>query len=268
MLSNLHTHSTFCDGKNTPEEIVLAAIDAGFCSLGFSGHCYILPETQYCMKDTPGYIAEIKRLQEKYASKLQIYLGIEEDLVLPVQRSDFDYIIGSSHYVCRGETRFPVDSSAELLMQGLALYDNDPIAYAHAYYAPFCSYIERRKPDIVGHFDLLTKFDELDVPFFLENKEYLALSERYMEQAARSGCLFEVNTGAISRGYRTAPYPHENLLLVLKACGSGLVLNSDSHSADTLSCAFAETRRYLLDLGFDSIYTLYDGTFTKVPLRA
>ena len=27
MLSNYHTHTTFCDGKNTAEEVVLSAIE-------------------------------------------------------------------------------------------------------------------------------------------------------------------------------------------------------------------------------------------------
>ncbi len=38
MLANYHTHTTYCDGKNTPEEIVLCAIEKGFTSIGFSGH--------------------------------------------------------------------------------------------------------------------------------------------------------------------------------------------------------------------------------------
>ena len=29
MIQNLHTHTTFCDGKNTPEEMVQAAISLG-----------------------------------------------------------------------------------------------------------------------------------------------------------------------------------------------------------------------------------------------
>ena len=37
-LQNLHTHTTYCDGKNTAEEMVQKAIELGFRSLGFSGH--------------------------------------------------------------------------------------------------------------------------------------------------------------------------------------------------------------------------------------
>ncbi|NLB34196.1 MAG: histidinol phosphate phosphatase, partial [Tissierellia bacterium] len=34
--TNLHTHSFYCDGKNSPEEMVLAAIKNNFNSLGIS----------------------------------------------------------------------------------------------------------------------------------------------------------------------------------------------------------------------------------------
>lgn len=36
--SNFHTHSTFCDGKNTPEEMVEVAIEKKIDILGFSSH--------------------------------------------------------------------------------------------------------------------------------------------------------------------------------------------------------------------------------------
>ena len=89
-LSNLHTHSTFCDGRNTPEEIVLAAIDKGFSSIGFSGHGYTPYDLRYCMKDTEGYIAEINRLKTKYQGRIKILLGIEEDAFAPAYRKNFD----------------------------------------------------------------------------------------------------------------------------------------------------------------------------------
>ena len=68
MKSNLHTHTTFCDGKSTVEEDVLSAIDKGFYSIGFSGHSANIYGT-YGLKDTDGYIAEVKRIREKYDIK-------------------------------------------------------------------------------------------------------------------------------------------------------------------------------------------------------
>ena len=263
MLSNLHTHSTFCDGKNTPEEMVLAAIELGFCSLGFSGHGFTSKDNSYCMQDTEGYMREIKALKEKYKGKIEIYLGVEEDLLQPVNRKDFDYIIGSSHYYNINNELYPVDSSPENLENSLALSGGDALALADGYFSRFCAYIKSRRPDVIGHFDLLTKFDEKSKKIFLENPEYHKLAEKYLREALSADCIFEVNTGAISRGWRTAPYPHENLLHVLKKEGGKLTITSDSHSANTLDCFYPETRKLLKDIGFQYTYILLGGKFTK-----
>ena len=70
MLQNLHTHSTFCDGRNAPEEIVLTAIDRGFDSLGFSAHAPSTFNISCELRDPEGYINEIRRLKEKYLDKI------------------------------------------------------------------------------------------------------------------------------------------------------------------------------------------------------
>ena len=49
---------------------------------------------------------------------------------------------------------------------------------------------------------------------------------------------FEINTGAISRGWRSAPYPAPFLLKRLKELSGRIVLSSDSHSAFTLLHGF------------------------------
>ena len=41
MESNYHTHSTFCDGADSPEELVIEAIRLGCPEIGFSGHSYL-----------------------------------------------------------------------------------------------------------------------------------------------------------------------------------------------------------------------------------
>ena len=64
MLTNFHTHTVFCDGKNTPEEMVLSAIEKGFTALGFSGHGLTGFDPGYCLRDIAGYRAEVLRLLE------------------------------------------------------------------------------------------------------------------------------------------------------------------------------------------------------------
>ena len=266
MLSNFHTHTVFCDGDNTAEEMVLSAIEKGFDALGFSGHGYTDFDLSYCIKDTEGYMAEINRLKEKYKKDIEIYLGLEEDAYCPCDRSQFDYIIGSCHYAKVQGKHYAIDSGAEYFRTCLELFGGDPVALAENYYGYFVDYILKRKPDIVGHFDLITKFDELGESIFLSNPQYNALAEKYIEKAARSGCIFEVNTGAISRGVRTSPYPAVNLLRVLKRENAPITLSADTHNKDTIDCAFEETRHMLYDLGFRQICSLKGGEWKQFPI--
>ena len=67
-LYNLHTHSIFSDGKSTPEEVVVEAINQGLEILGFSDHSPVPFENSFAIKDNEiqNYINTIKSLKEKY----------------------------------------------------------------------------------------------------------------------------------------------------------------------------------------------------------
>ena len=90
--ADLHTHTSFCDGKNTAEEMILAAIGQGFSEYGFSEHGYTSFDTSYCLTEekTEEYKREILRLKKKYKDKIKIYLGIELDDYSDIDISDFD----------------------------------------------------------------------------------------------------------------------------------------------------------------------------------
>ena len=266
MLANFHTHSTFCDGKNTPEEMVLAAIEKGFSAIGFSGHATTPYDLTYCMQDMEGYRAEIQRLKERYQKDIQIYLGIEEDLYSMVNREQYDYLIGSMHYAKKDESYYSIDSGTDYITKCVAFWDHNPIAFAEYYYRTFCEYILRRRPDIVGHFDLLTKYDETMEPFFLNKEGYYEIAEKYLEIALESGCIFEVSTGAMAKGYRKSPYPCERLLHLMKKKDAKVMLSSDSHSVTTLDYQFDEMKYLLREIGFRHTYVLYQDEFRKESL--
>lgn len=263
MLSNLHQHTTFCDGSSTAEEVILSALEKGFSSIGFSGHGYTPFALEYCMKDTEGYIAEITGLKEKYKRDIEVYLGCEEDIFHPCDRSRFEYIISSSHYFFKDGKYYPIDSGLDCMIKCLELFNGDIVALADKYYSQFVGYIKKRKPDIIGHFDLITKFEEVGAPTFLNNEKYNKLAAAYLLEACKADSIFEVNTGAISRGYRTLPYPDEKLLHILKKENAKITISADCHHKDTVDCFFPETRKLLKDIGFEYIWQLYGGEFVK-----
>ena len=79
--SNYHTHTCYCDGADTPEELILEAIRLGCPAIGFTGHSYTPFDLSYCMtlENTERYNEEIPRLKEKYKGKINVLFGIEQD---------------------------------------------------------------------------------------------------------------------------------------------------------------------------------------------
>jgi histidinol-phosphatase (PHP family) len=108
-LQNLHQHTTFCDGHNTPDEIVQHAIELGFGAIGFSGHCYMPFAEYYCMslEGTKEYRKEIARMKEKYADQIQILLGVEceyyptyfAETVQHLRDAGINYMIQGQHWI-------------------------------------------------------------------------------------------------------------------------------------------------------------------------
>ncbi len=267
-LQNLHTHSTYCDGKNTLEEIVLAAIEKGFFSVGFSGHGYH-KESDYCMtkEGTEKYKKEILELKNKYSEKIKIYLGLEFDLFSDKDFSMLDYSIGSVHYLKIGDELVDVDNSIEVERNVIKNYfDNDSIKFAKEYYRHLAMLPTIGKIDIIGHFDLLTKHCEKYDLIDTASKEYKIMSLEAVEALRGKIPLFELNTGAIARGYRKTPYPAPFILKELKRMGFGAVITSDCHNMDYLDFGFSDARELLTEYGFKERYIMTDSGFKAVAI--
>ena len=208
MMRDLHIHSTFSDGKNTPEEIVREAVRRGMDTIGFSDHSYTWFDESYCMKKDriPDYSRTIRALSEEYGDRIRILLGIEQDYYSEEPTDRYDYVIASVHYLKFGEEFVEVDWNPEI-QKGIAdrYFRGDIYGLIGKYFETVGSIPQRMKADIVGHFD-----------------------------------LFEINTGAIARGYRTVPYPSETLRDYIREKGGRFVLSSDSHQIKTLCYAFRD----------------------------
>ena len=87
-----------------------------------------------------------------------------------------------------------------------------------------------------------------------------------MLSVASDDVLFEVNVGAILRGYRKTPYPYENLLHIIKKSGGKIILSLDCHNKDFLSYDLSDTKNYLKNVGFNCVYTIKNGKFIKESL--
>ena len=80
-LTNYHSHSLYCDGRASMEDFVRFALSEGFTSYGFSSHAPLPFSTAWTMEwdRMNDYQAEFHRIKEKYAGKIELYLGLEID---------------------------------------------------------------------------------------------------------------------------------------------------------------------------------------------
>ena len=270
MRVNMHTHSVYCDGKDTPEEMIGTAIQKGFSILGFSGHGYSPYDTCSMNEaNTARYIEEINTLKERYRNEITIYLGIEQDSTCRIPSKDpYDFVIGSVHFLEKDGKYRPIDFSRDELIAILEeWYEGDFLHLAQDYYQEVARQGQFEEVDIIGHLDLLTKYNEDESFVSFSSPAYLKLVEACIASIGTDK-IYEVNTGAIARGYRRTPYPHRTILDFLHAFGGKLMLNSDCHNRKDLDCGFEEALRLIKDCGFDCLYILKDGDYVPVSIDA
>ena len=244
-MTDLHMHSVFSDGKHTPEEMIRAAIGKGLTRVGLSEHSHTEgDECGMTVEGTEAYRAEMKRLKRQYAGQIQILCGLERDFYSD-DTLTYDYVIGSVHWLKMPDGhRVSVDWTAEKQREGVDKYfAGDWYAFAEAYYELVGQVVEVTKCDIIGHFDLLTKFVQQDPWVDLRHPRYVRAWQRAADRLLKTGKLFEINTGAISRGYRTEPYPAPEIREYLRAHGAGLILSSDAHARENIAFQFEKWQK-------------------------
>ena len=258
IVSTYHTHSRYSDGKNTLEEMVLAAINAGMKELGFSDHAPMIFECEWSAKEAEieKYKNEVLALKEKYKDKIAIYLGIEQDYY-SVEASGYDYVLGSVHYVYKNGEYLPTDLSASEMQSFVNKhYNGDVYSYCEDYFELVGDLYNKTKCNIIGHFDIVTKFNERCPMIDINHPRYVKAYKAAIEKLLNAPVIFEINTGAISRGYRTGPYPDDNMIDIIAKSKRPFAICSDTHSVDSIATNLELEREKLDKKGYLYIKSL------------
>lgn len=265
LLGDFHTHSTLDDGKNTLAEMAAAAYARGLTHFGFSGHSFEEYGQDFCIAkaNIPVYLETARQLRKEYAGRMEIFVGLELDY-FGEKPEGLDYVIGSVHGLRPEEgTCFYADESIQAVQRAVDRYfGGDWYRYTDAYYDLVADLPRKTGCQWIGHFDLVTKFNEQAHAMDEESPRYLRRALEVMEYLVQQGVAFEVNTGAIARGYRTTPYPSKTLLRRLRDFGGEIILNSDCHNAPQLCYAFDQAVELAQAAGFT-----HTNLWTKDGLR-
>ena len=270
--SSVHTHTTYCDGKNTPTEMVQGALEQGLKTLGFSGHIYISEDTCSSMspENTKQYCAEVEALKQKYAGRLEILRGTEYDPLsgwsLP---QNYDYVIGSVHAIQGKEdgVLYPVDFSTEQMQECIAKgFGGNSLAAVQEYYEQLVK-VAQLKPTILGHFDLIIKTNQNNVLFDEKDKAYLNLALEALDACMEQGVCFEMNTGAIWRGWRKEAYPDDVLLKRLAEKKANITITADAHEVQALTFGYDRCAKRAKAAGVQQLLVLTQKGFVECGLE-
>ena len=251
---DFHVHSNFSDGINNPEDIVKCALDRGIERLGISDHGYSVYDPDCGMhKDRiDEYGDEIRRLKEKYKGKIDLFLGIEQDYYGIYHEKRYEYVIGSVHNIKAGDDYYTVDYKYEILEEAKKKhFGNDMYKLIECYFETVSDVVMKTECDIIGHFDLIAKLSEKYDMFDKNDDRYVSLWKKAADTLITYKKPFEINTGAISRGYRTAPYPDIPIIKYISERGGKFILSSDSHDMNNLCFEFDKWENVLKNMGIE-----------------
>lgn len=260
-LQNLHTHTPYCDGRSTMEEMVNTAIEHGFSSLGFSPHSYMPfdPDTGMTPHEDKLYRAEAAQLKQKYKGIIDIYMGLEYERHCVHQIEGYDYVIGSCHFLRIDDEIVLIDTSPQNTKNVIDTYfGGDSNALAKKYFETMCELGSVYPFDIIGHFDVITKNQDQLHLFDTESADYRKYALEAVHALAEKCSIFEVNTGVMPRSGRGYPYPERFILQEIKKVGAHVTIGSDCHRHHQLAEGYTEAREIIKSCGFEEIM-IFDG---------
>lgn len=273
-LTNYHSHSLYCDGRAGMEDFIRFALSEGVTSYGFSSHAPLPFPTAWTMEwdRMDDYLAEFRRMKEKYARRIELYLGLEIDYlneesnpsIARFRELPLDYRIGSVHMLYNDKCEVvDVDVPADVFKRIVdEQFNGDLEQVVHLYYGRLRRMLELGGFDIVGHADKMHYNAACYRPGLLDEPWYDALVKDYFADIAARGYQVEINT----KSYHDLGtfYPNERYFLFLHELGIRVQVNSDSHYPERINSGRPEALQALKRAGYQTVMELYGGRWQEM----
>lgn len=236
---NFHSHTQFCDGHASMEDMAAAAAGAGMLHYGFSPHSPIpIPSPCNMSRDkVDEYLAEARRLRSLYEGRMNVYTSMEIDYLGPewgpahpyFDTLPLDYRIGSVHFIpAQDGTLVDVDGRFESFKRKMAEHFHNDIRYVvETFYRQTREMIRAGRFDVIGHFDKIGHNASHYCEGIEETGWYRELVEEVIGMIVDAGLTVEINTKAWADHRRVFPAPRYLLRLLRE--GVTIIVNSDAH---------------------------------------
>ncbi|MEK4200552.1 histidinol-phosphatase [Cytobacillus sp. FSL K6-0265] len=269
MLTDYHNHLE--NGTLTLdylEQFTNAANSKNIGSFGISEHAYHFYQTAdilqnkwvnerryYDMKDYVSLFHQAwdKGIDVKMSIEMDYTPGKHKEMEKFIQSYDFDYVIGSVHWV--GD--FGIDlAEYKKEWERRDLYD-----VYRKYYDQIVTLAQSNLFDIVGHIDLVKifKYVPQDEAFLLEQYE------RATDALAQSKTCVEISSAGLRKPVGEL-YPDPRLLRKCYEKNIPIVLSSDAHFPEHVGADFDQSLALAKEIGYSSIMTFSKGERKEYPL--
>jgi histidinol-phosphatase (PHP family) len=244
------------------------AAKKGIQHFGISEHAYHFYETKnilsnpwvderryYAMKDYVDLFHEAwnKEIDVKMSIEMDYTTGKHEEMADFISSYDFDYVIGSIHWV--GD--FGID-----LAEFRKEWDRRDVYDTYrGYFDQVVTLAQSNLFDIVGHLDLVKifKYVPADEEFLLEQYD------RATSALAESKTCVEISTAGLRKPVGEL-YPDPRLLKMCYDKGIKIVLSSDAHEPHHVGADYDQAVELAKAVGYQSIMTFDKGKRKEVTL--
>ncbi len=237
MLIDYHTHSPLCKhATGRLENYIQQAFTMGLDEIGCSDHVpmpndFDIVHRMSLEEYHAEYSPSVNELRGKYEGKIKVRKGIEADYFSGtenwvrefIKANDFDYVIGSVHYLGEIGVDEPIF---------VHRYDPSKIDQIfEQYFDAVRMSAESRLFDIIGHCDLPKKFGHRP------SKDLRERIRAMLEAIKKNDLCIEINTSGLRKPVKEI-YPGEEILTIARELNIPLTIGSDAHSPEDVGRDF------------------------------
>ncbi|MGK2859445.1 MAG: histidinol-phosphatase HisJ family protein [Thermoanaerobaculia bacterium] len=254
-ITDYHTHTFRCGhAVGTTREYVEAAMRNGITDIGLTDHLWLYfapagdrdPRWAMAEDQYEAHYAEMLAVREEYRGRIDVRVSVEADFVAGhedelrsiLSRYEFDYVLGSVHFM-DGWLIDDVEQSHR--------YREERVAEIYRrYFANIRSAIRLGVFDVLAHFDLPKKFG------FLPEEDLTGVVAETLDLAKKAGVAIEVSTGGLRKPVAEI-YPAPAILRAMKEREIPIVLSSDAHAPEEVGAGYAESVALVREVGYDEL---------------
>jgi histidinol-phosphatase (PHP family) len=268
-LEDYHTHSELCHhAVGTIEDYVNKAIELNLKTIGICDHFPYeflknierIPYTEYAITvdEIDYYLTTGENLREKYKNQINLRIGFEVDFFenqetalnnhLNKVKSRLDYILGSVHILDFQDDKGAWGFDDNRFRKDYEYYGADKVYTQYFKTLRKMLNSEQFDLDIVGHFDLPKKFNDLPGDKELIFNEAM----KTLELIKKKGKVMEINTGGLRKDVKEQ-YPSEEIINQMLDLDIQILLGSDAHKPNQIAWEFNSIIQMLKKVGYAQV---------------